>query len=122
MFSIAGISPYDSLPVSRSHSDPLMKGDSLILLPPIPSSKSTRRMKQISFDDYHMFWKDLATSVPGTTAISRKTKNSPAAGTHTCTTLFMYAYRYTGKYSIIRSHIILSLWTPDIIAYKRYMG
>ena len=61
------MSPYGSDVISRPHSQPL-SSDSLTLLPPNTSHTMIERLRPISFDDYHMFWKGLATSVPVSTS------------------------------------------------------
>ena len=60
------MSPYI---LSRPRSHPL-SSDSLTLVPPNTSHTTTERLRPVSFDDYHMFWKGLATSIP-----SHKNKN-----------------------------------------------
>ncbi len=76
------MSPYNSeVGGSRPHSQPLSSSP-LSLLPPNTSQTGTHQVKAVSFDDYHMFWKGLATSVSGNNTGSKSRKDS---GTLHCT-------------------------------------
>ena len=60
----AGVTPFGSETQSRPQSQPLSQEPITL---PLPSSSSTSRIqkiKPVSFDDYHMLWKGLATSSP----------------------------------------------------------
>lgn len=56
-FFVAGLTPYGTDVLSSLNSSPCKT-------PPTPSTSHQEKLKQISFDDYHVLWKGLATSVP----------------------------------------------------------